>query len=202
MSGLQCLLGNGNNLLQLWKKYEVYAKSNRVRPEQVWRLDQEKQKSWSQARTFWKSEDVLPCEANAQESQTGKTRRPSYNTLKMVRRWRVQEVTFWNRMERTPHHVYDRIALETHPRRHESWKNSKFETLDSHDKCRRTSTTTQSTTRLCSSEKRMQTTAWRAPGKNPTRIRRFSSQPTTKTAKRATIWRPRRPWLRRWPEHR
>ena len=27
--------GHGNNLLQLWKKYEVYAKSNRVRPEQV-----------------------------------------------------------------------------------------------------------------------------------------------------------------------
>ena len=109
MSLLQCLLGIGKNLLQLWKKYEVYAKSNGVRPEQPWRhlnpwtRDQEKQKPWSQARCFWKTKDVLPFEANAQESPTGKTRRPSYNTLKVVRRWRIQEVTIWHRMERTPH---------------------------------------------------------------------------------------------------
>ena len=36
--------------------------------------------------------------------------------------------------------------------------------------------TTQSTTRLCSSEKRMQTIARRAPGKDPTRIQIHSSQ--------------------------
>ena len=51
------------------------------------------------------------------------------------------------------HHImlYDRIAVEKHI--------YIFEALDSHDKCRRTSATTQSTTRLCSSEKRMRTIA-------------------------------------------
>ena len=71
MSWLQCLLGNGNNLLQLWKEYAVYAESNGVRPEQPWRhlnpriRDQETQQSWSQARTFWKTKDVPPCETNS-----------------------------------------------------------------------------------------------------------------------------------------
>ena len=31
----QCPLGNRNNLLQLWKKYEVYTESNGARPEQL-----------------------------------------------------------------------------------------------------------------------------------------------------------------------
>ena len=73
---------------------------------------------------------------------------------------------------------------EAHLHRYKSWENSKFEALDSHDKCRRTSAITASTTWLCSSEKRMQTIAWRAPGKNPTRIQNHSSQSTNKTAKR------------------
>ena len=47
----------------------------------------------------------------------------------------------------------------------------------------------------------MQTIAWRALGKNPTRIQRYSSQSTNKKAKRATTWRPRRPCQGRWPEH-
>ena len=42
---------NGNNLLQLWKKYEIYAESN-GRHLNLWRRDQEGQQSWSQARTF------------------------------------------------------------------------------------------------------------------------------------------------------
>ena len=37
MSWLQYQLGNGNNLLQLWKKYEICSESNGVRPEQPWR---------------------------------------------------------------------------------------------------------------------------------------------------------------------
>ena len=71
MSWLQCQLGNGNNLLQLWKKYEIYAESNGVRPEQPWRhlnpwmRDQEEQQSWSQARSSWRTKDVLPCETDA-----------------------------------------------------------------------------------------------------------------------------------------
>ena len=44
--------------------------------------------------------------------------------------------------------------------------------------------------------------AWRAPGENPTRIQRYSSQSTNKTAKRATIWRPRRIRPRHWPWNR
>ena len=50
-------------------------------------------------------------------------------------------------------------------RRHKSRENSKLEALDSHVKCRRTSATTQSTTRPCSSKERMQTIARRAPRK-------------------------------------
>ena len=70
-SNVPCLLGNSNNLLQPGKKYEVYAESNRVRPEQPWRhlnpwiCDQEKQQSWSEAQTFWKTKDVLPGETDA-----------------------------------------------------------------------------------------------------------------------------------------
>ena len=54
------------NVLQLWNKYEIFAESNGVRPEQPWRhlnpwiRDQEEQQSWSQARTFWETKDVLP----------------------------------------------------------------------------------------------------------------------------------------------
>ena len=84
--------------------------------------------------------------------------------------------------------LYDRIALEKHfyvATRAE--RISKFEALDSPAKQRRTSPSTQSTTRLCSSEKRMQTIARPAPGKNPTRIQNHSSQSTGKTAKRTSI---------------
>ena len=92
------------------------------------------------------------------------------------------------RVERTPHNIVrqDRHG-EAHLHRYKSWKNSKFETLDSHDKCRwRTSAITQSTTRLCSSENRMQTIAWRAPGKNSTRIQRHSSKSTNKNSEKDT----------------
>ena len=103
---------------------------------------------------------------------TGKARRPSNDTLTMVRLWRIQKVIVWHRVERTPHNVvrHNRRA-ETHLHRYKSWKISEFETLDSYSKCwRRNSATTESTTRHCSSEKRMQTIAttstWQEPNKN------------------------------------
>ena len=85
-------------LLQLWKKYEVYAESSRVRPEQPWRhlnpwiCDQEKEQSWSEARTFWKTKDVVPGETDASKGPTVKARRTSCDTPSMVRRRRIQEV--------------------------------------------------------------------------------------------------------------
>ena len=95
---------------------------------------------------------------------------------------------------REKHNVVRQKRLgEARLRRYRSWKNSKSEALDSHNKCRRTSATTQSTTLLCSSEKRVQTMAWRTPGKN------HPSQSANKTAKGATIRRNRRIRLRSWP---
>ena len=91
--------------------------------------------------------------------------------------WREKQIMF-----------HDRIALEKHiyvATRAERTQNSKH--LDSHDKVRRrTSAITHSTTRLCSSEKRMQTIARRAPGKDPRRMQNHSSQSTGKTARRTT----------------
>ena len=105
--------------------------------------------------------------------------------------------------ESTHNVVRQNCVGEAHLHRYKSWKNSKFETLDSYGKFRRrNSATTQSTTRLCSSEKRMQTIAWRALGKSPTRTQRHSSQSTKKTAKNTTIWGQRRILLRGWPQNR
>ena len=111
MLWLQCLLGNGKNLLQLWKKYAIYAESNGVRPEQPWRhlnpwiRDQGKPQPWSQAQSFWTTKDVLPGKTDAQKGSTGKARKPSDHTFTMVRRSRRG----WQE-----HHImlYDRIALE------------------------------------------------------------------------------------------
>ena len=81
-------------------------------------------------------------------------------------------------------------------------RDSKFEALDAHEFCRRrNSAITQSTTWLCSCEKRMQTIPWRALGKDPRKIQSHSLQSTKKTAKRATIWGQRRIRLR-WPQNR
>ena len=93
-----------------------------------------------------------------------------------------------HRVERKTHNAVRQNCLgEAFLRRNKSWENSKFEALDSHFKQRRTPATTQSTTWLCSSEKRMQTIARRAPGKDPRRKKNHSSQSTSKTAKRTTI---------------
>ena len=134
---------------------------------------------------------------------TGKARMPSNNTFTMVRRRRVQKVIVSHWVEREPHNIIRQNRRgEAHLPRYKSWKKSKFEALDSHDKCRRISANTQSTTRLCSSKKRMQTIARRAPGKDPRRKQDHSSQSTKKTAKRTTIWGQRRKSLRGGPENR
>ena len=91
---------------------------------------------------------------------------------------------------RREHHIilYDRIALEKHMYIATRVERQKFETLDSYGKCRRrNSAITQSTTRLCSSEKRMQTIARRTFGKDPRRTQNHSSQSTNKTAKTTTV---------------
>ena len=181
MSSVQCLLGIRFNLLQLWKKYEILTESNGVRPEQLrghlnpWLCYQEEQQSWSQARTFWKTKDVLPDETDAEKGTSVKARKPSNDTVTIVRQWIVQKLVVCHRVGRkTPNVVRQNCVGEAHLRRHISWKISKIEALDSHVKYRRTSTTTQSTTRICSSEKRMQTIARRAPGKDPRRKKNHS----------------------------
>ena len=78
-------------------------------------------------------------------------------------------------------------------------RESNFKELDSRVKQRRTPAPPQSTTRLCSIENRMQTIAWRAPGKNPRRIQNHSSQSTSKTMKRTTIRGHLRIRPRGWP---
>ena len=79
MSWLQCLLGNRINLLQLWKKYEILAETNRVGTEQLrrhlnpWLCYQEEQQSWSQERTFWTTKNVLPGETDAEKGHVRKS---------------------------------------------------------------------------------------------------------------------------------
>ena len=117
----------------------------------------------------------------------------------MVRQSNVQRLVVCHRVERKTHNVVRQNRIgEAHLRRHRSWKNSKFEALDSHAKCRRTSANTESTTLLCSSEKRMQTIARRAPGKDPRRIYNHASQSISKTARRTTLQGQRRIRLRGW----
>ena len=128
--------------------------------------------------------NVPPGETDAEKGPSAKARTPPNDTFTMVRHWIVHKFVVCHRVERKTHNVVRQNCLgEAHLRRHKSWENSKFKALDSYDQCTRTSATTQSTTRLCSSEKRMQTIAWRAPGKDPRRMPNHSSQSTNKTAK-------------------
>ena len=98
-------------------------------------------------------------------------------------------------MERTPHNIVRQDRTSTKLRGMKEVRFRKIGFL--RQMLKEELATTQSTTRLW-----MQTIAWRAPGENPTRIQRYSSQSTNKTAKSATIWRQRRIRLRRWPENR
>ena len=89
------------------------------------------------------------------------------------------------------HHImlYDRIGVEKHiyiATRAERLQNSKHWILTNSAEGPQ-QPINQSTTRLCSSKKRKQTIARRAPGKDPRRIQNHSSQSTRKTAKRTTF---------------
>ena len=198
MSWLQCSLGNRNNPLQLWKKYRNLQQSP---PE----FDQNTRDVTSNPwiRTFWRTKKMY----YHTRQMLKKARQEKHGRHPMIlSRWYASKTyrdsLYAHRVERKTHNVVRQNRLgEAHLRRHKSWKNSKFEALDSHDKCRRTSATTQSTTRLCSSEKRIQTIARRALGKDPRRIHNHSSQSTKKTAKRTTIRGQRRTRLRSWPEN-
>ena len=79
-------------------------------------------------------------------------------------------------------------------RPNKSWENSKLRTLDSKIEAWWCSATVKSRTRLCSSEKRMQTIARRVPGKDPARPQNHSSKPARKTKKRTSV---RRNWRMR-----
>ena len=201
---------NENNLLQLWKKHEIYAKSNGVRPRTTATSPQS-------LDTWWKTEAV--------ESSTVllKDRRCASMRSKCFRKTRQEKhgghptiLSRWHAdadyrkslcdIGWREHHIrlYDGIALEKH-----IYKATRAERIPMANNWILTANSEEGTQPplnqrpdFSSSEKRMQTIAWRALDKNPTKIQRYSSQSTTKTAKRATIWRPRRPSLRRWPEHR
>ena len=73
-----------------------------------------KQQSWSQARTFWTTKDVLPGEADADKGTSEKGRTPPNDTFTMVRdeEYRKSLSAIWWE----EHHVmlYDRIAEEKH----------------------------------------------------------------------------------------
>ena len=98
------------------------------------------------------------------------------------------------------HHIilYDRIALGTH-----IYKATRAERIQIANNWILTANSegeasTQSTTRHCSSEKRMETIARRAPGKDPARLQNHPSQSTSTTKKRTTVRRNRRIRLRGW----
>ena len=111
----------------------------------------------------------------------------------MVRQRIVEDFDVRHRVERKRHNAVGQNCLgEAYLRRNKSRDNSKFEALDSHAKRRRSTAITQSTTRLCSSEKRMQTIARRARGKDSARLQNHPSQSTSSTKKRTTVRRNRR----------
>ena len=90
------------------------------------------------------------------------------------------------------------------PRQHsyESWKNTKFKTLGSLDKCWWTSTTSTTTPRLCRSRKRMSATTRRVYGGSKAVPQTNSSEQTNASKSESAIRRKWRLWLRCWSENR
>ena len=197
MSWVQYLLENRYNLLQLWRKCEIFEETNRVREQRrrhlnPWLCYQEKQQPWSQARTFWTTKNVVPGETDAEKGPLAKTRTPPNDTFTMVRQWIVQKFVGEKNTECcTTESSWRSISTSQ-----QELKEFKIRSIGFSCERRRTPATTQSTTWLSSCEKRMQTIARRAPGKDPRRIKNHSSQSTSKTAKRTTIRGRRRIWLR------
>ena len=94
-----------------------------------------KQQSRCQTRSLWKTKD----ETDASKGPTGKARTPPDDTCTMLRERTVQNFVVSHRVERKRHNaIWENCLRETFPRRYKSWENSKFEELDSHNKCWRT----------------------------------------------------------------
>ena len=179
------LNGKPVNLLQLWKKYEIFAETNRARTEKLrrhlspWLCYQEEQQSRCQTRTFWTTKNVLPSERDAEKAWQKK--HGCHPTI--LARWYASEsyrtsLSDIGWQEKRHNAVWQNCLGETFLRRNKSWEKSKFEALDSHAKQRSTQATTQSTTWPCSCAKRIQTIARRAPGKDSARPQNWWNLPT------------------------
>ena len=110
---------NRYNLLQLWKKCEIFEGTNRVREQRrrhlnPWPCYQEEQQPWSQARIFWKTKDVLPGKTNSKEKPSAKAWRPSNDTFTMVWRRRIHRKSLSAIGWKEHIILYDRMALEKH----------------------------------------------------------------------------------------
>ena len=174
------------NLLQLWKIWNLRRdqENSSRRHLNTWLCCQEEQQS--RQRMYYQAKQML------KKSKSEKARKPPNNTFTMVRQRNVQDFVVTDPVERKRHNAtWQNYVGEAYQRRNKSWENSKFEALDSHAKRRRTSASTQLTTWFCLSEKRMQTIARRAPGKDPARLQNHPSQSTSKTKKRTPV---RRNW--------
>ena len=168
---------------EIWSLREVQQSSTRTTVTSPQSLEMWARRT-AVVRTLWTTKNVLPSETDVKKKRQEK--QGCHPTI--LSRWYASESyrnSLYDIRWREKHNVVRQNRRgEADLHRYKIWENSKFEALDSHDKCRRTSATTQSTARLCSSEKRMQTIAWRALGKDPRRIQSHSSQSTNKTAKR------------------
>ena len=136
MSWMQCLLEYRDNLSQLWKKYEIFAESDRLRAEQLrrhlnpWLCHQEEQQSRCQTRTFWTTNNVLPGETNAEKGPSAKARKPPNNTFTMVRRRIVKKFIVWHRVGRkTFNALWQNRLGEELPHRNKSWENFKIRSV-------------------------------------------------------------------------
>ena len=98
--------------------------------------------------------------------------------------------------------LFDRIALEKHYTSTKADRIQNTKHLDSPFERRWTSATSQSATGTRQSNKRVQTTARRAPGKDPAKLQTHPSQPTSSTKKRTTVRRRWRLRLCGWPKNR
>ena len=198
----QFLLGNRHCLLHLWKIIQKSSQGTKefdktnydVSSIPGYGIKKEKQ-SRCHTWTVWITTNVLQGSRHVAESSPAQTWRTSIHACAMAQRLRVKKFVVTNRMDRAAKKATWQDCLGgSFIRREENWENSKFDALDSHVKHRRTSATTQSTTRLCSSEKRMQEIARRTPGKDSTRLEDHSSRSTSKTAKRTSVWGNRQTW--------
>ena len=114
---MQYLLRRRCNLLQLWKKYEIFAETNRVRAEQLrrhfdpWIRDQEEQQSGG---------------TDVEKGPSEKARKPPNDTCAMVRQRNAQDFVVTHLVERKRHNAIRQNCFgEKFLRRFLSWENWK-----------------------------------------------------------------------------